>query len=171
MMATTTHSWPPTGGPPVPCITPEETLEFLNEELSLLGIQTLEKLPQAALNAAEDHGGSNAVDPMLRALFQLLELQRRNVISINDLETEKRTSRGEMERLGRQLQLLQQQQTALKQSAAEAKEKERRAEAKIKELAKLLNAEREEKKKLFQVNTWRVLVLEVLSFFSEYRGF
>ena len=147
---------------PLSAFTSEETLEFLNEELNLLGIQTIDRLPTTAstttatkfrVGAGDDAVGvDESVEQLLRTLFHLVDLQRRNVVAINDLETDKRTFRSEKERLSRQLQQLQQQQAAMKQTTAQAKEKERRAEVKAKELTKMLNAERDEKKKLFQVS-------------------
>ena len=163
MTAASSRQMPASGRrSPLSAFTSEETLEFLNEELNLLGIQTIDRLPTTAstttttkfrVGAGDDAVGvDESVEQLLRTLFHLVDLQRRNVVTINDLETDKRTFRSEKERLSRQLQQLQQQQAAMKQTTAQAKEKERRAEVKAKELTKMLNAERDEKKKLFQVS-------------------
>ena len=154
MSTTVTSSSRPTalvGGFPLAGFTSDEALEFLNEELSLLGISSLDPtvLPK--------DGGDDAAR-ILRTIFQLVELQRRNVAAIDGLEAEKRASVGERDRLGRQLEQLQQQHSTLKRSAVDAKEKERRADVKVKELAKMLHVEKEEKKKLFQVSYCRTLV-------------
>ena len=145
----------------------EETLELLNDELHLLGIPRIDQVQTSSSLSStksvrptrgrgDDVGVSVAdvdgVGQLLQTVFQLIDLQRRNVVTIDDLESEKKAFRGEKEKLNRQLQQTQQQSAALKQATSEAKEKERRAEVKVKDLAKMLHAEREEKKKLFQVS-------------------
>ena len=144
-------------------LTTAETLELVNDELNLLGLQTINRISilprfKSTVDSRDDDGVQNAVvdegvDQLLQTLFLLVEMQRRNVNVINDLEVEKKTSRSEKDRFCKQVQQMQQQQTTLKHAISEAKEKERRAEVKIKQMNQMINVEREEKKKLFQVRT------------------
>jgi len=119
----------------------EETIDLLNDELSILGLTQLnESLTQ-----------SNVLDTLLK----LINLQKKNVRTINDLESANRLATSDKDRFEKALDLQREQNRALQQSNAQAKERERKATSNVAKLAKSLQNEKEEKKKLFQAMQYK----------------
>ena len=104
----------------------EETLELMNDELHLLGIPRIDQLQTSSSSSSSTktsvrptRGGrgdvvdvvgvsssvavvvDEGVGQLLQTVFQLIDLQRRNVVAIDDLEADKKAFRGEKEKLNR----------------------------------------------------------------------
>ena len=105
----------------------EETLELMNDELHLLGIPRIDQLQTSSSSSSSStktsvrptRGGrgdvvdvvgvassvavvvDEGVGQLLQTVFQLIDLQRRNVVAIDDLEADKKAFRGEKEKLNR----------------------------------------------------------------------